>query len=54
MQYLSVNTEDYLRPLRSDHRRISRSISPGLDTMRSLEECESSHDLRETASSKCK
>ncbi|XP_049311168.1 uncharacterized protein LOC105226158 isoform X3 [Bactrocera dorsalis] len=52
MQYLSVNTEDYLRPLRPGHRRISRSISPGLDTMESLEECESNHDLRKTASSK--
>nr|XP_036215305.1 uncharacterized protein LOC106621223 isoform X5 [Bactrocera oleae] len=52
MQYLSVNTEDYLRPLRPGHRRISRSISPGLDTMESLEECESNYDLRKTASSK--
>ncbi|XP_020717909.1 uncharacterized protein LOC110119060 [Ceratitis capitata] len=52
MQYLSVNTEDYLLPLRPAHRRISRSISPGLDTMESLDECESQHDLRKTASSK--
>ncbi|XP_017493176.1 PREDICTED: serine-rich adhesin for platelets-like isoform X3 [Rhagoletis zephyria] len=52
MQYLSVNTEDYLRPLRPAHRRISRSISPGLDTMESLDECESDHNLRKTASSK--
>ncbi|XP_028893868.1 uncharacterized protein LOC105208747 isoform X2 [Zeugodacus cucurbitae] len=52
MQYLSVNTEDYLRPLRTDHRRISRSISPGLDTMESLDECESNYDMRKTASSK--
>uniref|UniRef100_A0A0A1XMB4 GRAM domain-containing protein YSP2 n=1 Tax=Zeugodacus cucurbitae TaxID=28588 RepID=A0A0A1XMB4_ZEUCU len=52
MQYLSVNTEDYLRPLRTGHRRISRSISPGLDTMESLDECESNYDMRKTASSK--
>ncbi|XP_054731247.1 serine-rich adhesin for platelets-like isoform X3 [Anastrepha obliqua] len=52
MQYLSVNTEDYLRPLHRDHCRISRSISPGLEAMDSLDECESNHNLRKTASTK--
>ncbi|XP_067635949.1 mucin-5AC-like isoform X2 [Eurosta solidaginis] len=49
MQYLSVNAEDYLHP---KHLHISRSVSPGLESMGSFDESESNYNLRKTVSSK--